>query len=185
MKSRRSSTTSVSPAFTCWFSSTATRSMKPATLGAMAVMWPSTCALSVLTWFRLQRYRRTPHVTSATTRIAPRMRGIRRVQLLVAGSAVAGTSIATSVIVVPRKSHPERSEGGIAEAWLLSFAQDDSSVLSHSHPQHQRSWSMTPSERYALTRAVLNATRDWIRASRAAMTELCALVVSTLPATPA
>ena len=50
--SRASIMTSVSPSCTRWFSSTSTRRTKPPTLGATGVMWPSTWALSVLTWLR-------------------------------------------------------------------------------------------------------------------------------------
>src|SRR5260370_1746449 len=64
--------TRASPPFTSWFSSTRTSSTKPPTFGRIGTMWPSTCALSVETWERLQMYLRTPPATS-TSSTAPRI----------------------------------------------------------------------------------------------------------------
>src|SRR5213592_3898372 len=63
--------------------------------------------------------------------MAPMISGMRRVQLRVRGSAVAGTSIAMSVVII----------GLVAPGRV------------------QCNWSMTPSARYAATRAVLKLTR--------------------------
>src|SRR6266550_206297 len=64
--------TRTSPPFTSWFSSTRTSSTKPPTFGRIGTMWPSTCALSVETWVRLQMYLRTPPATSRSS-TAPRI----------------------------------------------------------------------------------------------------------------
>src|SRR4051794_34583763 len=71
-RSRSSITSRVSPAFTCWFSSTRTWATKPPTRGRTGVTCPSTCALSVSSQLR-PSHQRYPKYASSARSSTPRM----------------------------------------------------------------------------------------------------------------